>query len=76
MLRDGADTSAALRIIGAERAGNGAGDRQVTFQFSNYLIDVHKRKDNMRSKQGKESTRQTHDSQPMARRLLVTSKMA
>jgi hypothetical protein len=48
----------------------------VTFQFSNYLIDVHKRKDNMRSKQGRESTRQTHDSQPMARRLLVTSKMA
>jgi hypothetical protein len=36
-----------------------AGDRQVIFQFSNYLFDVHKRKDNMRGKQGKESTRQT-----------------
>jgi hypothetical protein len=53
-----------------------AGDRQAMFQFSSYLIDVHKRKDNMRGKQGKESTRQTYDSQPMARRLVVTSKMA
>jgi hypothetical protein len=44
-----------------------AGDRQVVFRFPSYLIDVHKRKDNMRgNKQGKEkeSTRQTYDSQP------------
>jgi hypothetical protein len=39
------------------------------FQFSSYLIDVHKRKNNMKGKQGKESTRQTYDSQPLARRL-------
>jgi hypothetical protein len=32
-----------------------AGDRKVMFRFSNYLIDVHKRKDNMRGKQGKDT---------------------
>ena len=53
-----------------------AGDCQVAFQFPDYLIDVHKRKDNMRGKQGKESTRQTYDSQPLARRLVITSMMA
>jgi hypothetical protein len=31
-----------------------AGDRQVgVFGFPSYLIDVHKRKDNLRGKQGK-----------------------
>jgi hypothetical protein len=53
-----------------------AGDRQVFFRFPSYLIDVHKRKDNMRGTQGKESTRQNYDSQPTARRLVVTSMMA
>jgi hypothetical protein len=53
-----------------------AGDRQVIFRFPSYLIDVHKRKDNMKEKQGKESTRQTYDSQPTERRLVVTSMMA
>jgi hypothetical protein len=53
-----------------------AGDRQVIFRFPSYLIDVHKRKDNMRGKQGKEPTRHTYDSQPTARRLVVTSMMA
>jgi hypothetical protein len=38
-----------------------AGDRQLAFGFASYLIDVHKRKDNMRGKQGKESTRETRD---------------
>jgi hypothetical protein len=65
-------------ILRCFRAGGvtHAGDRQVLFQFPDYLIDVHKRKDNMRGKQGKESTRQTYDSQPMARRLVITSMMA
>ena len=53
-----------------------AGDRQVVFRFPSYLIDVHKRKDNMRGTQGKESTRQNYDSQPTARRIVVTSMMA
>jgi hypothetical protein len=53
-----------------------AGDRQLAFGFSNYLIDVHKRKGNMRGKQGKESARGTYDSQPLPRRLVVTSMMA
>jgi hypothetical protein len=53
-----------------------AGDRQVICRFPSYLMDVHKRKDNLRGKQGKESTRQTYDSQPTARRLVVTSMMA
>ena len=53
-----------------------AGDRQLVFGFASYLIDVHKRKDNMRGKQGKESTRETYDSQPLLRRLEVTSRMA
>jgi hypothetical protein len=48
-----------------------AGDRQVICRFPSYLIDVHKRKYNMRGKQGKVSTRQTYDSQPTARRLVV-----
>jgi hypothetical protein len=30
-----------------------AEDRQLVFGFASYLIDVHKRKDNMRGKQGK-----------------------
>jgi hypothetical protein len=41
-----------------------AGDRQLVYGFASYLIDVHKRKNNLRGKQGKESTRETHDSQP------------
>ena len=48
----------------------------MLFQFPDYLIDVHKRKDNMRGRQGKESTRQTYDNQPMARRLVITNMMA
>jgi hypothetical protein len=52
------------------------GDRQLVYGFASYLIDVHKRKDNLRGKQGKESTRETYDSQPLLRRLVVTSRMA
>jgi hypothetical protein len=46
------------------------------FGFASYLIDVHKRKDNLRGKQGKESTRETYDSQPLLCRLEVTSRTA
>jgi hypothetical protein len=69
------DTEVVLRCF---RTGGltHAGDRQVSFGFPSYLIDVHKRKDNLRGKQGKESTRETYDSQPTARRLIVTSRMA
>jgi hypothetical protein len=69
------DTEVVLRCF---RTGGitHAGDRQVLFRFPSYLIDVHKRKDNPRGKQGKESTRGTYDSRPTARRLVVTSMMA
>lgn len=69
------DTEVVLRCF---RTGGitHAGDRQVEFKFDSYLIDVHKRKGNMRGRQGKESTRETYDAQPTARRLVVTSRMA
>jgi hypothetical protein len=46
------DTEVVLRCF---RTGGitHAGDRQVEFKFGSYLIDVHKRKGNMRGRQGK-----------------------
>jgi hypothetical protein len=69
------DTEVVLRCFRTDGLTH-AGDRQVVFGFPSYLIDVHKRKDNLMGKQGKESTSETYDSQPTARRLIVTSRMA
>jgi hypothetical protein len=69
------ETEVVLRCLRTGRLMH-AGDRQVSFGFSSYLIDAHKRKDSLRGKHGRESTRETYDSQPTARRLIVTSRMA
>ena len=64
------DTEVVLRCFRTGGITHTGGDHQVVFKSPPYLIDVHKRKDDLRGKQGKEPTRETYDSQPTARRLI------
>jgi hypothetical protein len=70
------ETEVVLRCFRTGRLTHAGEDRQVSFGFPSYLLDAHERKGSLRGKHGRETTCETYDNQPTARRLIVTSRMA